>query len=209
MLSEMWADILLQLFLIISTILVFIFMLFNPKNLLSKLRPHTLPTYQSKRHFVKGAQLLSKARSQNDVVLAKSAESEADQAIKLDPLDAAGYLLKAMALEVQGLKELGIECLDLALERKLEEEERANALLKRAEMRMEVSQHGEGAVDLVVGDLVESVGLRESGKGFLLLGRCYEEMGLVEKAKKAFQDAVKVQPGYEKAQKELDRLVAS
>ncbi|KAK4352306.1 hypothetical protein RND71_027824 [Anisodus tanguticus] len=91
---------------------------------------------QSKRHFVQGAQLLSQAKATTAkdrlaaTSLAKSAEAQADLAIALDPKDA-------------GFKTSALDSIDVALSplavKSLSEQERADALFKRAELRLAAS----------------------------------------------------------------------
>ncbi|KAK4352304.1 hypothetical protein RND71_027822 [Anisodus tanguticus] len=90
---------------------------------------------QSKRHFVQGAQLLSQAKATTAkdrlaaTSLAKSAEAQADLAIALDPKD--------------GFKTSALDSIDVALSplavKSLSEQERADALFKRAELRLAAS----------------------------------------------------------------------
>ncbi|KAL2459005.1 Tetratricopeptide repeat (TPR)-like superfamily protein [Forsythia ovata] len=213
----MWSDLLLQACIILVMVFMFLFIHNIPQNLFTKLRLFSRrANLQAKRHFVSGAQLLSQARSSKDSSrsssLAKQAESEAEKAIHLDPKDAAAHILKALALELQGFRTSAIDSLDVALSplaaKSLSDLERGDALYKRAELRFSVSQHGR--VDSVVEDLVESVRLKtDNPNAFSLLAECYEKKGLKEEAKKAYQDALRVQPNYNLAQVALDRLASS
>lgn len=213
----MWSDLILQACIILVVILMFLIINDVPQKLFTKLRLFSSrANLQAKRHFVRGAQLLSQARSSKDrsrsSSLAKEAESEAEKAIHLDPKDAAAHILKALALELQGFKTSAIDSIDVALSplavKSLSELERGDALHKRAELKLSVNRHGR--VDSVVQDLVESVRLNnDNAKAFGLLAECYEKKGLKEEAKKAYEDALKVQPSYNVAQEALDRLVSS
>lgn len=209
----MWTDLLLQAAVILFTVFVFLFMQNIPQKYFAKLRLWNRSDLQAKRHFIKGAQFLSQARSAKDrsslSSLAKSAEEEADLAIALDSKDAAAHILKALALELRGLKAAAFDSLDTALSpvlaRSLSEDERGDALFKRAELRLAVSRHGQ--VDSAAEDLVESVRLKgDNVKAFCLLGETYKNKGMREEAKKAYEDALKVQPNYTVAQEALDQL---
>lgn len=213
----MWTDLLLQAALILLSIFMYLFMHNIPQNLYSKLQMRRQArTIQARRHFVLGAQRLSQARSSKDLsstmrmTLAKSAEEEAEKAIEIDAKDAALHLLKAMALEVQGFKTSAVDAMDVALSplasKSLSVAEKAEALHKRAELRLAVSK-GERVDSAAFEDLIESVRLKgDNVKTLCLLGECYEKKGLSEEARKAYEDAVKVQPDYSAAQDALARL---
>ncbi|KAK4359153.1 hypothetical protein RND71_021382 [Anisodus tanguticus] len=213
--STMWRDLLLQATLILVTIFMFLFMYNVPQKFFSKLRLRNRADMQAKRHFVQGAQLLSQAKSTAAkdrlaaTSLAKSAEAQADLAIALDPKDAAAHILKALALDLQGFKTSALDSIDVALSplavKSLSEQERADALFKRAELRLAVSRRGQ--VDSVIEDLSQSVRLKgDNVKAFCLLGDCYEKKGLKDEAQKAYQEAQKVQPNFAPAREALDRL---
>lgn len=208
----MWRDLLLQAVLILVTIFMFLFMYNVPQKYFSKLRLRNRADMQSKRHFVQGAQLLSQAKSaaakdrSKSTSLAKSAEAQADLAIALDPKDAAAHILKALALDLQGFKTSALDSIDVALSplavKSLSEPEKADALFKRAQLRLAAEQ-----VDSVIEDLSQSVRLKgDNVKAFCLLGDCYEKKGLKEEARKAYQEAQKVQPNFAPAREALDRL---
>ncbi|KAK4434252.1 hypothetical protein Salat_0587900 [Sesamum alatum] len=207
--DQMWRDLLLQVA-ILLVLFMFLFIHSIPQKLFSKLRILTRRSnFEAKRHFVLGAQLLSQARSSSDRSLAQRAEAEADSAISLDPNDAAFHILKALALELQGFKTSALDSLDVALSplaaKSMSDGERAEALFKRAELRVAVIDGG-GAVE----DLVESVRLKgDNARAFGLLGECYEKKGLKEEARKAYQDALRVQPDYDLARNALARFVSS
>ncbi|XP_060199079.1 uncharacterized protein LOC132627639 [Lycium barbarum] len=213
--NNMWRDLLLQATLILVTIFMFLFMYNIPQKFFKKLRFRNRADMQAKRHFVKGAQLLSQAKSTaaKDRTaadsLAKSAEAQADLAIALDPKDAAAHILKALALDLQGFKTSALDSIDVALSplavKSLSEPERADALFKRAELRLAVSRRGQ--VDSVIEDLALSVKLKgDNVKAFCLLGDCYEKKGLKDEAQKAYQEAQNVQPNFAPAREALDRL---
>lgn len=213
--SNMWRDLLLQAVLILATVFMFLFMYNIPQKFFSKLRLRNRADMQAKRHFVQGAQLLSQAKStfakdrSAAASLAKSAEAEADLAIALDPRDAAAHILKALALVLQGFKTSALDSIDIALSplavKSLSEPEKADALFKRAELRLAVSRRGQ--VDSVIEDLTESVRLKgDNVKAFCLLGDCYEKKGLTEEAQEVYEKALKVQPNFAPAREALDRL---
>ncbi|XP_009612160.1 uncharacterized protein LOC107803954 [Nicotiana tabacum] len=213
--SNMWRDLLLQAVLILATVFMFLFMYNIPQKFFSKLRLRNRADMQAKRHFVQGAQLLSQAKSSAAkdrsaaASLAKSAEAEADLAIALDPRDAAAHILKALALDLQGFKTSALDSIDIALSplavKSLSEPEKADALFKRAELRLAVSRRGQ--VDSVIEDLTESVRLKgDNVKAFCLLGDCYEKKGLTEEAQEVYEKALKVQPNFAPAREALDRL---
>lgn len=214
--DHMWRDLLLQATLILVTIFMFLFMYNVPQKYFSKLRLRNRADMQSKRHFVQGAQLLSQAKSaaakdrSEATSLAKSAEAQADLAIALDPKDAAAHILKALALDLQGFKTSALDSIDVALSplavKSLSEPERADALFKRAQLRLAAASR-RGQVDSVIDDLTQSVRLKgDNVKAFCLLGDCYEKKGLKEEAQKAYQEAQKVQPNFAPAREALERL---
>ncbi|XP_058185932.1 uncharacterized protein LOC131303157 [Rhododendron vialii] len=198
----MGTDVLLQLALVLLTLAIFFTVHTLPKKALTKLRSKNRTTAQSNRHFFNGAQLLSRARSAKNKTtslnLAKSAASEADKALTLDPSDAAAHILKALALDLMGRKPSALRSLDAALSpalaRTLAERERGDALFKRAEILLAVGKRRR--VDAAVVDLVEAVRLGggENGKAYCLLGQCYEMKGMREEAKAAFEAAVGLEP---------------
>ncbi|KAL8030192.1 hypothetical protein ABFX02_14G272000 [Erythranthe guttata] len=203
-------DILLQVAIFLVLLFMFLFVHEVPQKLISKLRLLTRRSnLQARRHFVIGAQLLSQARSSSSDVrsLAERAAAEADKAIALDPKEAASHILKALALELLGFKTSALDSLDAALSplaaKSLSDEERGDALFKRAELRAAVDGGGGAAVE----DLVESVRLKgDNAKAYGLLGECYEKKGLIDEAQKAYENALRVQPDYVLARDSLTRL---
>ncbi|PSS17348.1 Tetratricopeptide repeat like superfamily protein [Actinidia chinensis var. chinensis] len=209
----MVTDILMQMGLILVSVFMFLLMYNVPQKAFAKLRSYRNKTAtQSKRHFVLGAQLLSRAQSEaaqseSRSALAQSAAEEADKSIALDPHDAAAHILKALALDLQGFRTSALDSLDVALspiaKKSLSSEEKGDALFKRAELKMGLSEQ----IDSAIADLVESVKLRsDSARVYSVLGECYEKKGLVEEAKKAYEEAVRVEPKWKVAREALERL---
>ncbi|GKV19891.1 hypothetical protein SLEP1_g30089 [Rubroshorea leprosula] len=210
----MWTDLLLQAGLILLTIFMFLVMHNIPQKFLTKLRYRNRADFQAKRHFVLGAQLLAQARSSNSrssaISLAKQAESEANLAISLDSKDAATHILKALALDLQGFKSSALESFDTALRppaaKSLSDAERGDALLKRAELKISMSRRG-NRDDSVIEDLTAAVELSpDNAKAFCLLGECYAAKKMRDEAKAAYEQAIRIQPGSDKARAALDRL---
>ncbi|KAK1432254.1 hypothetical protein QVD17_09149 [Tagetes erecta] len=208
-------DLLSQAAFILITIFMFIWMQKVPQKLLTKFRNKNRSSHDAKRHFIIGAQLLAKSRSTKDhtssIKLAKSATDEANKSISLDPNDAASYILKALALDAQGLGVSAVEALDVALSpvtvKSLSYAERADALLKRAEIKMKGSKRGR--VDSAVEDLVESVKLKGDNAGaYRLLGECYEKKMMTGEAVEAYERAVRIDSECGAARDALNRLEA-
>lgn len=210
----MWTDILLQAVLILVTVFMFLAMHDIPQKFLNKLRFRNRADIQAKRHFVVGAQLLAQAKSSKTsrssaVSLAKQAIAEADKAISLDPKDAASYILKALALDLQGFKTSALDSLDVALSnpavKSLTDREKGDALFKRAEVKVAMSRRGR--VDSAIEDLKEAVRLGCDGvRLFCLLGECYEVKKMRDEAKMAYEAALKVEPSSTVAEAALARL---
>ncbi|MFS7932224.1 hypothetical protein Hanom_Chr04g00365361 [Helianthus anomalus] len=93
------SDLAMQAAFILIKILMYMWMQKIPQNLLTEFRYRNRSSYDAKRHFITGAQLLAKSRSTKDhascVRLAKSAADVADKSISLDPNDGASHILKA------------------------------------------------------------------------------------------------------------------
>jgi tetratricopeptide (TPR) repeat protein len=209
----MLADILLQVGLILLMVYLFLAMHGIPNKVLSKLRFRNRAEIQAKRSFVVGAQLLARARSSKTrstaTSLAKEAEAEADKAIALDPKDAAAHILKSLALDLQGFKPSALDSLDVALSplcaKSLSDPERGDSLFKRAELKVAMARRGQ--VDSAVADLTLALTLSpDNAKAFCLLGECYEAKKMGEEAKKAYEDALRVDPKLTAAREALDRL---
>ncbi|KAL6180130.1 hypothetical protein ACLB2K_046797 [Fragaria x ananassa] len=214
MFSQMVDDILLQIGIVLLVVVVFLFIHNVPKRVLAnlRLRLQSKSGIQSKRHFVLGAQLLAQARSaaqSTSASLSKQALEHADKAIALDPKDAAAHILKALALDAQGFKTSALDAVDVALSplcrKSLADDERGDALCKRAEIKM--SMNRPARIDSVIEDLTLAVKLSpENVKAFCTLGECYEEKKMTEEAKKAYEEALKIQPRLAVAKEALDRL---
>lgn len=210
----MVTDILLQAGLILVSLFMFLALHNIPQKLYAKFRYRNRAQVQSKRHFVLGAQLLARARSAKPrsaaAPLAKEALAEADKAIALDPKDAAAHILKALVLDLQGFKTSALDSLDAALSplavKSLSEKERGDALFKRAELKMAMTRRGK-TVDSALADLAEAVDLSpDNAKAFCLLGECYEVKKMEAEARKAYEDAIRIEPELAVAQQGLDRL---
>lgn len=209
----MWHDLGLQIVLILVMVFMFLHMHDIPRKLFAKFRLRSRSDIQAKRHFVQGAQHLERARSSKirsaSNSLAEEAVAEAEKAIALDPKDAAAYLLKAMALDLQGFRTSALDSLDMALSplavKSLAVEEKGDALLKRAELKMAMSESG--LVDSARTDLIESLKLNSKNfKAFCLLGQCYEAKKMKEEARTAYEEALKVEPLSTVVQEALSRL---
>lgn len=186
-----------------------------PRSLISKLRGRSRSREQSRRHFVQGAQLLGRSKAatakNSGRSLAREAAAEADKAISLDPMDAASYILKAFALERQGQATAAIGCLDAALappvSKSLDASEKSNALLKRAELELGTSNSKRRGLEAAVDDLKVAVGFNvQNFKAICLLATCYEKKGMLVEARKAFQDALELNPSLQEAKAGLERL---
>lgn len=208
-------DIVLQIVMALIMAISFFFMNDIPKKLVAKLRLRNRADIEAKRHFVHGAQLLSRARSSKSrstaFSLAKQALTEADRAITLDPNDAAAYLLKGLALDLQGFRTSALDSLDTALSpmaaKSLSGSERGDALLKRAELRIKMGTSQRGRVDSALEDLEESVKLNpKNARAFCVLGEFYEGKKMKEEAMKAYEEALELDPQLRAAQNALDRV---
>lgn len=186
-----------------------------PRSLISKLRGRNQSRQQARRHFVRGAQLLGRSRAANAQnsgrTLAREAAAEADKAIALDPLDAASHVLKGLALERQGQLTAAIGCLDAALSpgvsKSLSAPEKSDGLVKRAELELEASNSKGRGLEAALDDLKAAVGFNARNfKAFCLLGTCYEKKGMLVEGRKAFQDALEVNPASQEAKAGMDRL---
>lgn len=203
----------IQLAFLVLAIGIFLAIYNLPKKAFTKLRSSHRATSLSNRHFLAGAQLLSRARStrhrSSAATLAKSAVDEADKALALHPRDPAAHILKALAQDLLGHRTAALRSLDAALSppavKLLSRTEKGDALVKRAEMQLAVNRRRR--VESAVLDLVEAVDLtRDNAKGFCLLGQCYEHKGMRDEALKAFQDALGIEPDNILAREGLARL---
>ncbi|KAD6119564.1 hypothetical protein R6Q59_025603 [Mikania micrantha] len=211
--SMMVSDLLMQAAFLSTMIFMFLWMLDIPQKLFNKFRYRDKSIYAAKRHFVTGAELLAKSRSTGDRKLAQSAVEHADKSIAINPKDAAPHILKALALDLLGFTTSALEALDTALSplaaKSLTDDEKSDALFKRAEIRVKAGKGG-GGVDAAVADLVESVRLKgDNAAAMRLLGECYEKKGMKEEALKAYMGSVKIEPQSTVAQAALVRLGSS
>lgn len=208
------SDVVVQAGVLLLTLALFYFLQSVPKRTLAALRSRSRPAALAKRHFVAGAQLLSRARSsdrRSSLLLARSAAAEADKALALDPRDAAAHILRALALDLLGHRAAALRSFDAALSppavRSLSGRERGDALFKRAELLIQVNRRRR--VDAAADDLVEAVRFSpENVKAWCLLGSCYEEKGMKEDARGAYEAATKLDDACEAAKDGLKRLVA-
>ncbi|KAL5988446.1 hypothetical protein ACLOJK_036210 [Asimina triloba] len=201
--------------LLLALALLFALLCF-PKRALANLRRRGRSALQAKRHFIAGAQLLDRARSSPNpttrLSLAKSAAAEADLALALDPRDAAAHILKSLALHLIGHKTSALRSLDAALSppasKSLLDAERADALIKRAELQIEINRRRR--IDAAVSDLVEALRLcvGKNSKAYCLLGSCYETKGMKEEARKAYESAVGIDAASSEARDGLKRLAS-
>lgn len=207
-------DLLLQAGLILLGVFMFLAMHNIPQKFLSKLRYRNRADLQAKRHFVLGAQLIAQARSPSNsrstaTSLAKQAEDEANKAISLDPKDAASHILKALSLDLQGFRTSALESINVALSplavKSLSASEKGDALFKRAELAMGMNRRGR--VEPAIQDLTEAIKLnKDNAKAFCLLGECYEANKMIEEAKEAYEEALRLQPELASAKEKLDLL---
>ncbi|KAG6786397.1 hypothetical protein NC652_006255 [Populus alba x Populus x berolinensis] len=207
-------DLLLQAGLMLLGVFMFLAMHNIPQKFLSKLRYRNRADLQAKRHFVLGAQLIAQARSPSNsrstaTSLAKQAEDEANKAISLDPKDAASHILKALSLDLQGFRTSALESINVALSplavKSLSASEKGDALFKRAELAMGMNRRGR--VEPAIEDLTEAVKLnKDNAKAFCLLGECYEAKKMIEEAKEAYEEALRLQPELASAKEKLDLL---
>ncbi|KAL9396423.1 hypothetical protein Peur_010676 [Populus x canadensis] len=207
-------DLLLQAGLILLGVFMFLAMHNIPQKFLSKLRYRNRADLQAKRHFVLGAQLIAQARSPSNsrstaTSLAKQAEDEANKAISLDPKDAASHILKALSLDLQGFRTSALESINVALSplavKSLSASEKGDALFKRAELAMGMNRRGR--VEPAIQDLTEAIKLnKDNAKAFCLLGECYEANKMIEEAKEAYEEALRLQPELASAKEKLGLL---
>ncbi|KAK9756485.1 hypothetical protein RND81_01G101000 [Saponaria officinalis] len=168
---SMWFDLGLQALMFVVGIGIYLWMNDDiPRKLIHRYYSYrNRNSHQSRRHFVKAAELLSKARSYpasspQRVSLAASCAVEAEAAVGLDPSDAANHIVRALALDLQGYKTSALEALDTALSPlaagSLSPEEKADALLKRAQLRMEMCRD-ESVLRVAEAELREAVKLKK------------------------------------------------
>lgn len=165
------------------------------------------------RHLIQASRHLARARSTSHRAQhAKSAIMEIDKALSIWPRDPWAHILRAQAQDLMGHRIAAIKSLDAALSspaaKSLSAEERADALVRRAEMKVGVNRRRR--VESAIEDLVEAVEVDER-KGsewevMCLLGKCYEWKGMKEEATDAFQKVLQVHPHSEEARDSLHRL---
>lgn len=88
----------------------------------------------------------------------------------------------------------------------LSESARGDALVTGAELKLAMNR--KRRVDSAVDDLVEAVrlsGISDKATAFCLLGECYERKGMREEAREAFQEALRVEPGFVAARQGFSR----
>uniref|UniRef100_A0A1J3I3W6 Uncharacterized protein n=2 Tax=Noccaea caerulescens TaxID=107243 RepID=A0A1J3I3W6_NOCCA len=169
---------------------------------LTKFRAKHRATLQSQRQLIQATRLLARARSSTkksqSQSLAKTALTEADDVIAISPDDAAGHIVRALALDLLGHHTAALKSFDTALTyprlKSLSVGERADALVKRAEMKLAVNRRRR--IDSAIEDLEEAMKLAagtDTARILRLLGECYEFTGLKEKAQWALNEASKIQ----------------
>lgn len=150
------------------------------------------------RHLTQASRHLARAKStSHQAEHARKALFEADQALSTSPKDPSVHILRARAFQFMGHRSSAIRSLNSALSpptsKLLSQTERADALVFRAEMKLEVNRLPR--VDSAMEDLVKAVrvsgGERESNnvEALCLLGRCYEWKGMKNEAMNAFQNS--------------------
>jgi len=165
------------------------------------------------RHLTQASRHLARARSTSHRAQhAKNALMETDKALSIWPRDPWAHILRAQALNLMGHRTAAIKSLDAALSspaaKSLSAGERADALVRRAEMKVGVNRRRR--VESAMDDLAEAVELN-GRKGnewevICLLGKCYEWKGMIEEAKDAFQKVLQLHPHSEEARNGLHRL---
>ncbi|VVB18136.1 unnamed protein product [Arabis nemorensis] len=169
---------------------------------LTKYRTKHRAKLQTQGQLIQAARLIARARTtttkSQSQSLAKTALLEADDLIAISPNDAAGHIVRALALDLLGHQTAALKSFDTALTyprlKSLSVGERADALVKRAEMKLAVNRRRR--IDSAIEDLEEAARLaagRETARLFRLLGECYVSKGLEEKARWAFNEGVKAQ----------------
>ncbi|KAF3333537.1 TPR repeat [Carex littledalei] len=205
-----WTDALVQGLLLLLAAGILLALQSIPSQIRRRRGRSSATSAQAHRHFVTGAQFLSRARSTSppSPSLAKSALSHADHAISLSPRDAAPHILKALSLDLLGRRVLAIKSLNTALSpplvNSLSDRERGDALFKRAELQLGLNQR---KTRRAVADLTEAVRLSpDNAKALAKLGECYEERVEMENAQKAFETALQVDPSVKAAKEGLKRV---
>ncbi|KAG4119026.1 hypothetical protein ERO13_D11G053600v2 [Gossypium hirsutum] len=212
----MATDIIIQTAILLLTLAIVFAIQYVPKQTLTKHRTDHRATTQTQRHLSRATQLLCRAKSnpQKDQsqTLAKTAITEIEKALSLFPKDPTPHILKSLALDLLGHKGSALRSLDLALAfprvKSLSEKERVEALVRRAELKLAVNKRRR--VDWAVSDLEEAVKVSDKEvetktKAFCLLGVCYELKGMREESRKAFVEALKLEPASTLARQGLER----
>lgn len=182
----------------------------------SRLRKRRAHLTQARRHFIKAAMLLNKARNEETSAsqarsLAGNAITEADLAIELNPHDAASLIVKSLALRLLKKPVAALKVLNTALSKEfsktLSKEERADTLVQKVELTLEqMNESNEGMQD-VLKDLQESISLNPANpRTHFMLGSCCERLGDGEDALVAYQQALAVSPKFSEAKAALERL---
>lgn len=208
-------DLTVHVALLILTLSIFFLLLkLVPKRALNNIHSKTnRATLQSGRHLAQASHHLAQARSTphraQSQAHAKTALSEAEKALSLAPRDPSAHVLRAMALDLVDRKAAALRSLHVALSppcvKSLAARERADALIKRAELKIEVNRRRR--VDSAVQDLVEAVRIGGGEPRALgLLGQCYEWKGMRDEAREGYEKSLRVEPGSIVARQGLDRL---
>ncbi|RDX91884.1 hypothetical protein CR513_26059, partial [Mucuna pruriens] len=199
----MATEAMLQLGILILTLSLF-FVMHNIRSQTTQLRNRNRnknQQHEPNRHLAQASRHLARARSiSHRAQHAKSALVEIDQALSIWPRDPRAHILRAQALQFMNHRAAAIKSFDAALSlpaaKSLSTAERANALVRRAEMKVAVNRRRR--VDSAIEDLVDAVGI-SGGQGseleaLCLLGKCYEWKGMKDEAKDAFQKVLEVEP---------------
>ncbi|CAJ1940265.1 unnamed protein product [Sphenostylis stenocarpa] len=168
------------------------------------------------RHLTQASRHLARARSTSHRDQhAKSALMETDKALSIWPRDPWAHILRAQALNLMGHRAAAIKSLDAALSspaaKSLSAAERADALVRRAELKVGVNRRRRRRrIESAIEDLVEAVEVNgrkgNESEVMCLLGKCYEWKGMKEEAMDAFQKVLEVDPDSEEARNGLHRL---
>ncbi|KAL1365485.1 hypothetical protein HN51_013513 [Arachis hypogaea] len=206
----MATEALLQVGILILTLSLFLVMTYlRNQTLHARTRARNRdPKPEANRHLAQASRLLALARPRD----AKAALTEADRALSLNPREPTAHILRARALRIMGHHAAALRSMDSALwppaVRLLSTEDRADALVERAELKLAVNRRRR--IDSAVEDLIAAVELSEGervdSEALCLLGKCYESKGMKDKAKEAFRKVLDVEPDSIEARNGLDRL---
>lgn len=203
----------LQLGILILTLSMVVIM-YNLRNQTThtRTRTRTRQPNETTRHLAQSSRHLARA-TRSTSQHARAALFEADTALSISPREPSAHIHRARALHLLGHPAAALRSLDSALSspaaRSLSAAERAEALVERAELKVEMNRRRR--VESAVKDLVEAVGLMSGGEeveseALCLLGQCYEWKGMKEEAKEAFLKVLDVEPDSLEARNGLDRL---